>query len=830
MLRSVCCLPFLLVAFMFAADPAGADTELPPDRFFDEQVQPILAANCFKCHGAEAKYKGGLKLTDRESLNKGGDSGPVLEDNILIDAINYDSFEMPPSGKLPADQIAILTKWVELGGPWSKETADFGFQGAETESHGRPTVNEETKKFWAYQPVVRPPTPAVEDKQWIRNPIDAFILSKLEANEIAPNNPASKAKLLRRAYYDLTGLPPTAEQVKEFVHDDAPDAYERVIDELLESRHYGERWGRHWLDVVRYAETNSFERDDPKPHIWRYRDYVIDSFNGDKPYDQFVREQLAGDELSDASPTSYIATGYYRIGQWDDEPTDQLQADFDGLDDIVATTAQVFLGMTINCARCHDHKIDPIPQADYYKMVAFFRNVKPYGHRKLDPTNTRMFYKESGERVDQDAADTLTKERQKLERLVQQVESKVRKSLTEPEKEDFAFEGNRVSMIRARPELIPPEKLAEYEEAVRELQDIRSQDDELKAVTLTAFGVSEFGSDVPATHIMIRGNANAPGDEVQPGFPSVLDFPDPQAIGAPSAESSGRRTFLADWITSHENPLTARVMVNRLWQHHFGRGIVETPNDFGFQGAKPTHPELLDWLAHEFMSGDWKLKRLHRMMMMSNTYRMSSLSNAVALEKDPDNKLLWRVNMRRLSAEEIRDSLLAANGTLNLKGGGPSVYPKIPADVLHGQSRPGDDWGESTPEEAARRSVYIHIKRSLITPILASFDVADTDFSCPVRFATTQPTQALGMLNSEFINEQAALLAQRVENEAGKGLEQQVAYAFSIVTSRQPTDEEVRRGVKFIDQLQKQDGASHELAMNQFCLLMLNLNEFIYLD
>ena len=405
--------------------------------------------------------------------------------------------------------------------------------------------------------------------------------------------------------------------------------------------------------------------------------------------------------------------------------------------------------------------------------------------------------------------------------------------MSNPEKEDFAFEENRVAMIRKKleekPDLIKEGKLAEYEKALRELKDVRSQDEELRATSMTTFGVSEVGSEAPTTTVMIRGNAHAPGDEVSPGFPSILGFDDPGLID-PVSGSSGRRSRLADWITSPDNPLAARVLVNRLWQHHFGRGIVETPNDFGFQGSPPTHPQLLDWLADELMAGDWKIKRMHKLIMTSNAYRMSSSGNDEALAKDVSNTLFWRMNMRRLSAEEIRDSLLSANGTLNLKSGGPGVYPKIPRSILAGQSRPGAGWGNSSPEEAARRSVYIHVKRSLVTPILASFDVADTDFSCPVRFATTQPTQALGMLNSEFLNEQAMLFAERIRKEAGKNVKKQVAHALQIATSRKATQDEIARGVKFIRQLQKQDGASKETAMNQFCLLVLNLNEFMYLD
>ena len=596
MVRFARFLSVVSLCFFGATSSLLAETELSPDQFFDQQVQPILAANCFKCHGGEAKVKGGLKLTDHDSILKGGESGSLIEDGLLLDAINYEGYEMPPSGKLPAEEIEVLTKWVKMGAPWSKQTEDFGFQGEQEHAQGPPQVNEETKQFWSYQPIVRSPTPGVKNTSWIRNPIDAFILSKLEENELTPNPAADKAKLIRRAYYDLTGLPPTLEQVQAFIDDDSEDAYEKVIDKLLDSRQYGERWGRHWLDLVRYAESNSFERDGAKPHIWRYRDYVIDSLNADIPYDQFIREQLAGDELDEVSPATYIATGFYRLGQWDDEPTDQLQADFDNLDDVVATTGQVFLGMTINCARCHDHKIDPIPQTDYYKMLAFFRGVRPYGHRRLDPANTRMFDSDTGKLIDPEVAKKFVETQQrraKLEQLVLSTEDKVTTVLTPPEKEDFAFEANKLAIIEKvierKPDLFPKKgRLKNYENAVKELKGIQSED--TKQTMLTAFGVAEFGSEAPVTNVMIRGNANAPGDEVHPGYPSVLSFPDPNAIEPSEIGTSGRRSVLADWITSPDNPLTARVMVNRLWQHHFGRGIVETPNDFGFPRVTSNTP------------------------------------------------------------------------------------------------------------------------------------------------------------------------------------------------------------------------------------------------
>ena len=605
---------------------------------------------------------------------------------------------------------------------------------------------EKSRDFWSFQPVTRPAVPSVKRADWVRTPIDAFILARLEAKGLVPAPPADKIALIRRVSYDLTGLPPTPSEVDAFVADSSNDAYADLVERLLRSPRYGERWARHWLDCVRFAETNSFERDTVKPFAWRFRDYVIRAFNDDKPYDQFVREQLAGDEFDEVTADSVTATGFYRLGAWDDEPTDRLQARYDELDDILTTTSQVFLGLTVNCARCHDHKLDPVPQEDYYRLLAFFHNIRPY-HKNEKPEGTSI------------------------------------------------------------------------------LRPIPGQGDD------RALCVMERGREAPETHVLIRGNAHAKGDKVEPGFPRVLGTPDPKIPAAPEGvKSTGRRTALANWIASDRNPLAARVMVNRIWQYHFGRGIVRSPNNFGNIGARPTHPKLLDWLAAEFAARGWRLKEMHRLILLSSTYRMSSRGNADGLAKDPENDSFWRFDMRRLAAEEIRDSILAVNGTLNFEMGGPGVYTLIPKAVLQGQSIPGAGWGKSSPEQRARRSIYIHAKRSLIDPMLASFDMADTDTSCPVRFSTTQATQALGMLNSDFLNREAALFADRLREEAGHQTKKQVRLALRLATSRKPTDAEIDRGVKLIAALGDESGATAEAALNQFCLLVLNLNEFVYLD
>jgi hypothetical protein len=746
----------IAVLALFALPVRAAERKFSPEEiaFFEKEVQPVLEVQCVRCHGGE-KVRAGLRLTTRELVLKGGNLGPAFtpenpDNSTLLRAINRrDGLEMPPKEKLSDKQIASLTRWVKMGLPWTPGKV-LAVQ-AETKAG---VVTEEAKNYWCYKPVKRPDVPVVKNHAWVRNPIDAYLLAKLEAKGLKPTAPASRVALVRRAYYDLTGLPPTPEQVDAFVSDTAPDAWEKLIDKLLDTPQYGEKWGRHWLDVVRYAETNGYERDGPKPFAWRFRDYVIKSFNDDKPYDQFVREQLAGDELPGHNPDAVIATGFYRLGLWDDEPADPLQARFDELDDWVTTTGQGFLGMSLNCARCHEHKRDPIPQADYYRLLAFFMDVPRYDNNN-DPRS----------------AVALT-------------------DISPPEQK-----GTR-----------PSERIL-------------------------ALSVNHGPVHPPDGFVLMRGNPHSPGIKVEPGFPSVLGFAAP-VLSKPEkgAKSSGRRTVLANWIASKDNPLTARVFVNRLWQHHFGRGLVPTPNDFGKLGELPTHPELLDYLADEFVKGGWHVKRMHRLLMTSAAYQMSAKADAEGLKLDPANLLFWRFNMRRLTAEEVRDSILAVSGRLNLKAGGPSVFPKIPREVLHGQSMPGNGWGNSPPDEAARRSVYVHVKRSLLVPILSQHDQADTDSSCPVRYTTTVPTQALGMLNGEFSNEQAAAFAERLQKEAPNDLASRVRRAIRLTTGRQPADDEVNKDMAFVKDLQTKHGLTALAALKQYCLLVLNANEFIYID
>ena len=621
--------------------------------------------------------------------------------------------------------------------------AEGGSLTSSTASNSVPS-RDPRRSHWSFQPVRQTVPPAWAAQRQGEVPghvIDTFIAERLRQKGLPVPKAATRTTLIRRVTYDLTGLPPTPEAVEAFVHDPSAQAWENLVDRLLESPHYGEKWGRHWLDLVRFAETNSYETDEAKPNAWRYRDYVIRAFNSDKPYDRFIREQLAGDELPDSGADGLIATGFYRLGIWDNDPADKELALYDQLDDLVATTGQVFLGLTVDCARCHDHKIDPISQRDYYSLLAFFRNIHPYRN------------------------------------------------------------GGGTDEVP-----LPGDKQAK------------------------ALAVTEPGPVAPVTHLLRRGNPGSLGEEVQPGFPGVLGASVPTVIPPASGRSSGRRRALADWIASPDNPLTARVIVNRVFQHHFGRGLVRTPSDFGVQGSLPTHPELLDWLAGHFIQEGWSLKRLHRLILTSQSYQASATPTAEALKADPANDLFSRFDMRRLTAEEIRDSVLWVGGSGNPRMYGPGMYVALPKEVLASQSVPGKGWGNSPKVEQARRSIYIHVKRSLLSPVLLSFDLAETDRSTPVRFATTQPTQALGMLNGSFFNEQARVLADRIRAQVGSQPQAQVRRALHRVTTRPPSDLEISRGVALLELLTSEEGLGATAALDAFCLLAFNLNEFLYLE
>ncbi len=778
---------------------------------FQRDVAPILTKRCFSCHGPDTA-ESGVALNSRKGATAESDSGLFAvvpsdpdQSELLRRVTSEEDYErMPPEGPaLKPEEVATLRAWIASG-------ADY-------------------EKHWAFEKLKKVDPPAVENAEWARNEIDSFVLAKLEAKGIAPAPEADRRTLARRLYYDLIGLPPTPAEVDAFARDESPDAYERLVDTLLASPHHGEKWARHWLDVVRYGETNSFERDGAKPNVWKYRDYVIRSLNEDKPYDQFVREQIAGDELETVSHDSIIATGYYRLGIWDDEPADPEQAVADEIDNVVSTTGQAFLGLTVGCARCHDHKIDPIPEKDYYGMVAFFGDVTPYGARSDQSTNSQWDL--SGKDVKQ--------QRRRLSRKRRAL-TKERTTLEQAAIARMPGEEQRRTETEER-EVVLAAKLADHQtEAERELyEDLKRQlvgvEGELAALPPPnqALALATCDPHPAPTHVHLRGNPHVLGDEVGPRFPELFEDEQPTITPVPEgARSAGRRRVLANWIASPDNRLTGRVIANRVWQHHFGRGIVRSASNFGQLGTPPTHPELLDWLAGWLVEHEWRLKPLHKLIVMSSAYRMSSAPNADALTVDPANDLFRRFDLRRLTAEEVRDSALAVSGQLLRNVYGPSVFPKLSQEVLATQSVPGAGW--DTSDEAAkaakRRSVYIHIKRSLIPPELAAFDFPETDTSCEARYVTTQPAQALNLLHSGFMQQQAGLFAQRVRREASSDTRGQVMHAIELALGRPADEETVADGLELIATSQQRHGLSPDAAFDQFCLLVLNLNEFVYLD
>ena len=652
---------------------------------------------------------------------------------------------------------------------WFMATLPTGVRAESDKNPAETRSNRET--WWAFQPLAQPSVPTFPSRV-LGNPVDAFLLRRLSERGLDFNPEASPRERLRRLYYDLIGLPPTPQEVVEFERDPSEYNWSRRVEALLASPQYGERWGRYWLDVVRFAQSNGYERDAEKPHAWRYRDYVVQAFNQDKPYDQFIREQIAGDELASglmdsdgragqAWKDAMVATGFLRLGVHDDEPDDKLQAEYDELDDMVSASGAAFLGMTVGCARCHDHKFDPIPQRDYYSMVAVFRPLKSSWSAEHGLDSPLLAPLASPTQIADWKAQQEVQRRDLEDQLAKETEAELRKKLVQ--------------------------KIADLQKAELPFE--------------WALAARERSDAIPAVHILSRGNPRSPGEEVLPGFLRAAgdaDVKTPLRSGS-TAASSGRRRALAEWIASPRNPLTARVMVNRVWHHHFGRGLVRTTTDFGRVGSLPSHPELLDWLAGEFIRSGWSVKALHRLILNSAAWQQSSSTSVpLAQTVDPANELLWRQNLRRLDAEALRDTLLTISGQLNLKAGGRGFFPALNGEVLAGGSRPGTDWQVSPAEELARRSIYSFIRRTSMVPIFEAFDYSNATSPLSERPVTTVAPQALLLLNDSFVQEQASSLADRVIGEASSGtLEQQILRAWSLATCRNPTREELRQLSEF---------------------------------
>ncbi|MBY0502839.1 MAG: PSD1 and planctomycete cytochrome C domain-containing protein [Bryobacteraceae bacterium] len=779
---------FLSLALLWPASAAD----------YARDVQPLLKRRCYGCHGPAAQMSH-LRLDQRASLLAGGESGvPAIEPghanrSLLIRYVSGTDpkLVMPPKGpRLTAEEIAVLTAWIDEGAVWPG-AAD----AAQPEDPRR--------KHWAFQPLTATPVPSVRNQDWVRNPIDAFVLAGLERKGWLPNPPASRTDLLRRLYLDLLGLPPTLAEQQRFRGD-----FDAEVAHLLARPEYGERWARHWLDVVRYADTNGYERDAIKPSVYQYRDYVIRALNRDKPFDRFLTEQLAGDELPDANAETMTATGYYRLGPWDDEPADPAEDRFDQLDDMVSTTSQAFLGLTLGCARCHNHKFEPLSTRDYYSMVAVFRGLERprEGRTELDrPVG------------DWPAIDRfLAREKQ-----IADLRAAARRAWLAGGQSQLPPEAVAAFLLPAKQRSEAQSKLVRDHAKALDAEllqlPVEQQVAALKKATpdLDRAYILEERTP-PATHILIRGKASSPGPEVTPMVPQLLaaSFVAP----APTPRTSGRRLALANWMTQRQNPLTARVIVNRVWQWHFGEGLVRTPSDFGVMGAKPTHPELLDWLAVWFMDQGWSLKKLHTLILSSNTYRMAKTNNAKYAQEDPENRLFWRVPYRRLQAEALLDSMLAVSGKLNPQMYGPQVYPEIPPEALEGSSDPGKIWAPFDEPKASRRAIYFVVKRSLMVPLLEVLDLCDTARSAAQRQTTSVAPQALQLFNGAFVNRQAKALAERLRREAGPDAAQQIDLAYRLALARAPSAAERNSLTAFL----------REQSLEELCRVLFNLNEFAY--
>lgn len=732
---------------------------------------------------------------------------------------------------------------------WAENPVAAPQTAADEKIYGiEPTADQ--RQHWSFLPlsVTNPPL-VTGTRDWIRNSIDAFVLGNLRANGLQPSPPAEPQVWLRRVYFDLIGLPPTPSDVDAFLADHSDAAKERVVENLLSNPGYGVRWGRKWLDVVRYGDTNGYERDGDKPSAWRYRDYVINSLNADKPFNQFLTEQLAGDEVDQPTADSMTATTFLRLGTWDDEPADPVVDRFDQLDDVVRAVSTTFLGLTVNCARCHNHKFEPLSQIDYARMLAVFAPLErpQSGRNEFDRAVGTPDELERFKVVEERANVAIKQVEEQLKSLQEAARQRVLADTANGFASDaraaYATPDDKRDDLQKR--LIKDNKrqfdqlvLANYStDEKRQKEGFASALAAIKATLPTelpkAYIFQEQAATTPPTQVYRRGDPSTPAGCVEPGIPSVMSTSPQLTIVPPkSVKTSGRRLALARWMTDPaKNALVPRVIVNRLWQGHFGDGLVSSENDFGVMSSGTSHPELLDWLATELLTSDWKLKHIHRLIVLSNTYAQSSGWREDAGKIDQRNTFLWRFPYQRLDAEPIRDAILAANGTLNLKLGGPGIYPKIGAEVLASQSRPGNGWGNSPPDEAARRTAFIFVKRSLIVPFMELMDLPDTTTACEQRNISTIPTQSLTLMNSEFMQEQAKLFAERLRRESGTDPAAQISLAYRLAIGRAPSSDELDQGLKFLQhRLASTNATEANQALSAFCLVLYNLNEFFYID
>lgn len=991
----------ILCAVGIGALPSQTGPAEPgPTESFEKSISMIVVKNCLECHNP-ADPKGGLDLTRRETLLKGGDSGPVVspgkpEESFLIERVAEGSMPPPKKGKrLSPDEVAALRAWIKAGAVWPADRVLSPFELT--------TARRAGYDWWSFQPVVRPPVPSVRQSDWTRNPVDSFVLRQLETKGFGPAPAADKITFIRRVTYDLVGLPPTPKEIDEYVQDGSPEADEKLIDRMLASPHYGERWGRHWLDVARYGESDGFENDKLRDHAWHYRDYVIRSFNADKPYPQFIREQLAGDVLEPITRDGLIASGFLVAGPWDEvqnvgkSKSEKMRTHEEQLEELIGAVSQTFLGITVNCARCHDHKFDPVPQSDYYRIKAVFDGVD-HGNRPLltpdelrirdvqvqpiqarirelksglqelrnaEPADAKVRAKEVqrlltegrfGQALDarQGHAETIAKPRfhqppisvecwarlfssggfnilaadnpkESAEhwelytyagtgalsayfpgytpseikstvnvtdekwhhlamsfdgamvklyvdaRLVQEtaVVRNATVTMTDPGslyigaypphkiRCDGIVDELRISNVCRTPESVPeipfvadPQTLglwhfdrlgeneftdaagaatppsADHAERKQELTArLKEKEEELKALAVPLV-YSGVRVQPEPTVVFLRGEIDKPGPAVTPGGLSSVRAPAAEIGLSNDAPEAERRLHFANWVADPDHPLTARVIVNRIWQYHFGQGLIETPNDFGFNGGHPTHPELLDWLAAEFVHPcvarseaqsaiGWSVKRLHKLILSSATYRQSSAFQPRAAEVDSDDRLLWRFAPRRLEAETARDAMLAVSGELNPQIGGPSFRPfKVTVFLTHFYHL-----FDSPAPEFNRRTVYRANVNTGKSPLLDALDCPAPSVAAPKRRNTTTTLQALSLMNDSFVLRQAERFASRVERTAPANRGAQVALAYRFALGRDPSATESMEGIRLAE----------EHGLESVCWVLLNSSEFLYI-
>jgi hypothetical protein len=811
------CLPALAMGLLLVPHTTAQDLQsLPPPAGikvdFSRDIEPIFRERCQSCHGPKLQ-NGGLRLDTRAGAMAGGYSGPVIKpggsaESRLIQLVAglKKGLVMPVGGlRLSPEQVGVLRAWIDQGAPWPEP----GNNASET-----PLARTASKSaHWAFLPPKRPVVPQLKDSSWVRNPIDAFILAEFESQSIRPSSEASRPTLIRRLSLDLTGLPPTPEEVNHFIEDTSPDAYDHLVDRLLASPHYGEKWARYWLDQARYGDSDGFETDAPRPFAWRYRHWVISALNRNMPFDRFTVEQLAGDLLPGAGIEQKVATGFNRNTLTNREGGMDLEMlRLEQVMDRTSTLGTVWLGLTVGCAQCHDHKYDPISQKEYYQLFAFFNtavevNIEAPLEGELGP------YLHGKQEHDRRRRELLAE--YKVPHLQPEWEKNTLAASTNPaigdqwilawETVGYDFDGGqnilRIESSRRTQKqqdqmtdhfvkwyglVLPPGKYKELK--FDELRDKLEKLEEEYPPLSEAPAMAE-NPHPPKTHILVRGDYRQPGIEVQPGTPAVL---------TPVPSEKPTRLTLARWLVSKENPLTARVAVNRMWQEYFGRGLVETSENFGTRGEKPSHPELLDWLATEFMDSHWDVKRMHKLIVTSAAYRQSSKIRKDLLERDPNNKLIARQSRLRLPAELVRDSALAVSGLLNPAIGGKSVFPPQPASV--GELAYRNHWKESKGADRYRRGLYIFRKRTMAYPQLVAFDAPDSLTACTRRERSTTPLQALNLLNDPVFVEAAQGLATRILRDVQGSPSDRVDYGIKLCLARAPGEREKTRLIRYYEQ------------------------------